>query len=1005
MSAACAGFPARIRESSIRLCQAHLGLTVDAAAEAYVAASVLVSAAAAATASVAAQPTSSPSGMIPPASRTAPQRGSEITDEHGSPADLSEEIEARQSTTPQPNECNNRRDSESRTRSGGGGGGNTSSSSTSSGRSAIGAVVRAACLIASQGLMDPNKDVRLAGADLARAALSLWSSIPVADEVGVGDKREAANVDPDATTVQRSNPASEKRSTSDEDSSIAGDHHEIGHAPGRRGSVGSDDGLGSDTLSLSETASDSGSEYTERSQARRAAQSVSTRIVSTLEGQEGSGRSSESGSAAHNATIPNVRAAVPLRDLRWGLELVLACVAPYMTNRAVVSHEERSEGIMRTTGGSATGSVSNNSGRRSTSGVTDRRRKFVSTPAESIAGGDALLDGGLLEAGDGSRDECNNSSETKEELPRPRPADPRLYEKGESGEDGHDDDGDRSLLALRVVDFACRHPGIGPALVSSVLVGWIPCLVHWGRNTLPAASFPGPNKNAKAGRAGAPRSPRCAPFTAGEAAASEALASGAIEMLVYMVENFPLLPLSDFSAENLVAAAEGGMAFAGGTRSTSAGDGHRRRNGAEERRRDGELMGGRGEERPGNRRSQRSLTTGRAKKAGEALMLELFLRTSGNALGGGDAGGDCCLDSLLPALNTARGINFLDKTAATAHARANGTRRRADTVVSNRSKTEVKGEGGQGMTGGLERGRNSCSSPSEHRPSSSTARERGRRAIGWPSQRRPLVPKVEVRQRLALPPTPPAAAPPVDLGPSSSADSNGGSAAPEEGKRNTSALSEDGKKASHVARHGITHGVHPHMSDSSSAERLSTSTGKSAAADVVSEGRRGAAATAAPGGVHGDDDSSSFASLSHGSLSSTSLVYGSEAEGGSSIDSRPTGQKPGEIAAETKKKPAAAARGSAQEGGKPVKDGKSVKQAAEADSAKNSKKVFPVLSFGEGKSNRVEEPARNDVDDKTSVGSTKAATAEDKPATKAGEAKAKKGGGGFMSKLFGRGKK
>eukprot|EP00752_Nemacystus_decipiens_P001703 g1649.t1 len=1006
MSAACSGFPARIRESSIRLCEAYLDLTADAAVEAYIAAttSCSESTVAPATTSIAAERTCSPSNLSPPASRTAPQRGLETGGKRGSRADLAGELEAEKTERPNPNDFSNSRDTE-----GSSGRARRSSSNRSS---AIGAVVRAACLIAAQGLMDPNKDVWLAGADLARSALSLWSSVPAAVEEGDRDK-EAANAVVAETALRRPNTATKKGSTSDHGHDIADDHHAKGTAAGRRGSVGSDDGGGSDTMSLSETSSES-SEDTESPQ-RTSAQGVSTSIDSKRESKGSSPRSSEEGSISNTAAMPNVRAAVPLKDLRWGLELVLACVAPYLTNKAVASHEKGGDGVMRTTDGSAARPISNQkSARRSTSSFKDSRRKSVSSALDENSAGNAE-DGAQLEGGEGSAD---GSEGREEELPPGdfSPGDPPLPEECESGEEGHGD-AERSLLALRIVDFACRHPDIGPALVSSVLVGLIPCLVTWGRNTLPCASSLNQNR-ANAGREGMPRSPRCAAFTAGEAAASEALASGAIEMIAYMVDNFALLPLSDFSAEKLVAAAEGGMSFAGGTRSTSSGDGNgRRRNGVGERRRDGGPAGGwgaraRGGERRGRARgSRRSLTSGQARKAGEALMLELFIRTSGSAHGGLGVGIDSCLESLLPVLNTARGINFLGRTAATVGVRASETR--SEDKLSNGWRTEGRKEGGP-RKDNLEAGGTSCVSTSEGRKSAETARESGKRALHWPNQRRPFVPKVEVRQRLVLPPTPPATGPTPDPTPSSRAVGNGRSVARGNGKHQSLTLDEDVVNADNIPRHDTNRGLYAHMSDSSSAERLSASTGKSAAASVVSEA--GGGAPAANSGVHGDDgssiiSSSRFSNLSHGSLSSTSLEDMSEGEGGSSIDSTATDPKRGEVSAETKKRPVAAVKGSALDKDKSAKEDEAEKQTTAAESNRKSKKVFPILSFGGGNREDVAEPATGGVDDNTtSVESAKAATAQEKPAetpagTAGGEANAKKGGGGLMSKLFGRGKK
>lgn len=944
MSAACAGFPARMRESSIRLCQAHLDLTADAAAEAFIAATASSLALTAATAAPpnATQPTtSSSSNLSSSKSRAAPRRGLETGAKRGSRADISGELKTEKMESPDTNACNNSsRDSEGR-----GSSGRSRGSSNSS--SAIGAVVRAACLVAAQGLMDPNKEVRLAGEDLTRSALSLWSLVPAAagEEAGGEDDAETGAA---RATVQPSNATAKNGCASDGGTSITGNGGTIGNAAVSSGSVGSDDDARMDTVGKREAASEK--EGTD-GLPTKAAQNDFSRADSQREGQDSSARSPVNGSATSIA-VPKTRAAVPLRDLRWSLELVLACVAPFLEHGAALP-EENGNGTMPTNGGTATRPVGNDSNRRSTSASIDGRTETGSSPDDNFAG-DPLDGAAVGEGGSSGGGSDRNDTEEREDLARPA-GNSYLVEEG--GGDGHGDAG-RSNLALRVVEFACQHPDIGPALVSSVLVGWVPCLVQWGCNT--PSSAPAVQNHAKVGHASVPRSPRRAGFTAGEAAASQALASGAIGMIVYMVRNFPLLPLSDFSAERLVAAAEGGMAFADG------GGNGRRRDGVE-RRRDGEAAGGycgagvaaRGEEGKGRgggglSRSQRSSTNGGALKAGEALMLELFLRTSGRAHGGRDLGLEC-LDSLLPALNTARGISCLDGAAATTADLLLSERRTADDVK-NRSRTGA-GEGGAQGKSRLEKGRNSCGDHPGIRVSSSKARECGERTTQWPSQRRHFVSKVEVRQRLQLPPAPPAANPLLaGRRLSSSAVSNGSSAVALE--NGTAAVS----------------GVHP-----------SASSGKSAPASVPSKG--GDRAAAAPGGTRGrgDSNNSSVSSLSHGSFSSTSEENRSKGEGGGSVDSTATAQ------------------GLAQENHTTTT---AVKQTAAADSNKNSKRVFPILSFGNKKSNDVQQPARNVVDDKASAGNAKAAARGEKPAgTPADQAKTKKSGGGFMSKLFRRGKK
>lgn len=994
-----------MRESSIRLCQAHLDLTADAAAEAFIAAaSIAATTSDAASTADAAQATSAPSTLSQPASPTAHQRGSETGPETGSKrmADISGALEADNVDSPKINASNRSSSRRSLSISSSGSSGRRSSSSSGGGKSstsagtgtdtcsAVGAVVKAACLVAAQGLMDPNKDVRLAGADLARSALSLWSSTPAAVVQRSEDKDEAGALVVDATAMRRSSDAAKSRSDSAEDVSIV-----AGDGGGSGEIVGSDDGAGGSTIRKSDA--DDHGETKELLPPPRSAQSDSAKTDSSREGLGSAERNSVSDPGA-NTAAPKARAAVPLRDLRWGLELVLACVAPYLTNTTLVPNLDMDDGDMPTMDGSTTGSVGEIDRRRSASPWTDsplREDDSDDTSKHPLQG--ALTGDG----GDGTRDDT--AADESEELARPADSSPQ---PGDGDDEEGRDDGGRSLLALCLVDFACRHPDIGTALVSSVLTGWIPCLVRWGCNTPPSGS-PVDSNQTKVGPArSVPRSPRCAPFTAGEAAASEALASGAIEMIAYMVRNFPLLPLSDFSADRLVAAAEGGMAFAGRTRASGASDRNGTRRDGVERTQDGDAVGGwaaaaagwtgegRGRGGQGSRRNRRSSTNGRAQKAGEALMLELFLRTSGGGGHGGlDLGLDCCLDNLLPALNTSRGINFLGKTAASAETR------RLDQTVGRLENTRVE-EAGQGK-GGLEEGRNSCGRPSEKRASSSTAREFGVPAIQWPSQRRPYASKVEVRQRLELPPAPPTASPPAD-GRLFSGDVNDGhSAAPENERHEACAVNEGDGDACHPARYDTAPGMYPHMSDSSSAGGLSASTGKSAAVSVLSGGGGGGAA--APGGVDaGHESSSGVGSFSDRSRSSSSLEDGLEADVGSRIGSTATSRKSRQGKADKEKKAATATaveRGSIQDGGPSPKHA-----TAAAESSKNSKKVFPILSFGGKRSNggvSEERAPRNGVENQSGLGNATAATEDEMPAA-TGETKAKQGRGGFMSKLFGR---
>lgn len=471
---------------------------------------------------------------------------------------------------------------------------------------------------------------------------------------------------------------------------------------------------------------------------------------------------------------------VPLKDLRWGLELILACLAPYLANGITTADETGADGCgiptASDTGGGvrAMGSVANNKRRRrstSTSAFTSASAStFASTstsinspghsgPATGTGDGSAAkpkTQGREDSSGSGNKRDDNAAVATEAAAAAAEAAEKQGQER--QGEEAHrcklanlgeesggdcDGNGDagRCRLALRVVDFACRHPDIGPALVSSILVGWIPLLVRVGCPTPPPPAATtttgplerrphGPSIGATAGANAAasvaiplfpaiPSLPyqitasgtRCAAYSsAGESAASAALASGAIYMLIFMVKNFPLLPLSDYSEKALAGAAEGGMAFADYTHAAGVSNDGRQGNGIRwERGKWGSkeaaatsmtFSSGRGHFQ--NRR--------KARQAGEALMVELFLLSSGKESasdGGGRVGGlnlglELGLDSLLPALNTARGINFLNETSSAAATAALTTR--------TRSKKPTRGGEGQGDQGNLAGGRSSqCS--------------------------------------------------------------------------------------------------------------------------------------------------------------------------------------------------------------------------------------------------------------------------------------------------------
>lgn len=191
----------------------------------------------------------------------------------------------------------------------------------------------------------------------------------------------------------------------------------------------------------------------------------------------------------------------------------------------------------------------------------------------------------------------------------------------------------RAAMAYGLVDIACRQPSVGPALVASILVTWIPHLLsrkpprsgdvstsngvgrkRWGGNTrYPACTPDGFVLSTSPSTREV--SWRCAP--AGEDEAKQALAIGALRMLLLMVKRFPLEPLSYFSAEQLASVAESGMLF-----KTNG-------NGQDERTAQCRIP-------PGGRA---------VRKAGEELLVEIFLAHPGGGM-----------DALLPVLTSASGI-------------------------------------------------------------------------------------------------------------------------------------------------------------------------------------------------------------------------------------------------------------------------------------------------------------------------------------------------------------
>lgn len=490
---------------------------------------------------------------------------------------------------------------------------------------ARGAVVRAGCLVAAQGLMDPMAGPRSAGETLAMSVLSLWTTSGREDgEEPVADENIVPNtIGPDGTAqpVGLKNP----------------DYRPTGKA-----SIDSGGSVGANTL--------------------------------------------------------------PLRDLRWGLELVLACVAPYVANgemggeasdTAVFVDDQRGSTVADLKGTSDQASI--NAAALESRDVVDRR------DAQGNEGGE------------------DNGAEASAKQDDP-----------DGGEEA-------ARTAINLLDFVCRCPHLGPALVASILVNWIPSLLRWGTPAkLSKEISESGRRGVQLGRvypeegflldnglslpSSRPKHDHwpCAP--AGEAGASEALASGAINMLICMVRRFPLVDLSDFSAETLARAAECGMGFGVGR----------------SRRVDRRIGPKRGSTGRGVRvRHERCSTGGQAHAAGEALMLELFLARGSGGIG-----------VLLPALASARGLSCLHEAPAALIARTTGHKRLSRDGSEN-SPGETEGKGREqtraGKRGGDKVGRMSCAGVLHD-------------LCGAPIApvRRELVKKADVdaRQRLALPAIP-----------------------------------------------------------------------------------------------------------------------------------------------------------------------------------------------------------------------------------------------------------
>lgn len=543
MSAACAGFPAQMREASIGLCEAHLELTAEVAAKAYSAAA---------------------DAAAPFNPSTRPEKR-QIQSSHSSAA---ASVDHRPAA---------------------GGGSLARREGGTADGVARGAVVRAGCLLAAQGLLDPSSGPRAAGESLAMSVLSLWSS--------------PANPD----------NQHDKKQDGGGDMCVAG---------GPIGTVDNGDVGGTTAFLTQETFDEPGS----------------------VADGEGEGAKSKPVPVSAHVDIP--KNTVPLRDLRWGLELLLGCVAPHLADGV---DDDRAGSVSGTPAGQHTdGSIDKE--RRPVAAADSRDDSGMVTDVSSVTfDNGSVRDETVAAAVAGSDGEGSEPPETK-----------ARSEMHPARREGDDEEGSRT--ACRLVEFACRHPDIGPALVASVLVAWIPHLADWGwRPAMTSTAGNGrqvggqcpsgmQHKNAattgvarmSTRRSSAAFSRRksescwhCSP--AGETGASESLAAGAMHMLVFMVRRFPLLPMSDFSAETLNCAAEGSIGF--GVRGVGAGKG----------------VGGTGNKIAAVRVAARGgrLTSGRAQRAGEELMLELFLSRGGGGV-----------DVLLPAADSVRGLASLNEKSA-----------------------------------------------------------------------------------------------------------------------------------------------------------------------------------------------------------------------------------------------------------------------------------------------------------------------------------------------------
>lgn len=303
------------------------------------------------------------------------------------------------------------------------------------------------------------------------------------------------------------------------------------------------------------------------------------------------------------------RPCLRLRDVRWGLEVLLACVAMDVANEVELVAQ--------------------------------------SNTLNTIPSAEANKKGALV---DGRLEEGNQEDETTT-CPNHHglAAHPTVAKKRAA----------RAQIAYSLVAYACQQSHIGPTLVASILLAWIPHLLERRRPTSTEATAVVDRGVSRGGRALQPQHPAdvpgnplpikdlrkqqsreaqwCSP-AAGEHEAAVVLVVGAIRMLVFMVKSFSLVPLSDFSAEKLALAAEAGIAL--GTMAVG-----------------GNTTTARAKTSAAPPQSRRQSMGYRARAAGETLILELLLEHPGGGL-----------EALLPALTNTGGFIHLQQSAASAPA-------------------------------------------------------------------------------------------------------------------------------------------------------------------------------------------------------------------------------------------------------------------------------------------------------------------------------------------------